>query len=224
MKDLKPKLIKDLGMKYATEKSNKKYRYGIYECPYCGKEWETLTYGITRGSIKSCGCQKGRKPIHGLRHNKFYQTWSNMIDRCTNTLNKQYTEYGARGIVVCEEWLDITNFVAWCELTHPNIEGFTLDRIDNDKGYSPNNCRWADRVTQNTNQRMKSTNTSGFVGVVFQSCCPTKPWKSSISVNKEAIHLGSFKTKEEAVLIRDNYIIENNLPHRLSTDYIKDTK
>ena len=63
--------------------------------------------------------------------------------------------------------MDVANFVAWAESTHPNMEGYTLDRINNDKGYSPENCRWADTTTQAINQRMKKNNKSGYVGVIW---------------------------------------------------------
>ena len=143
-----------------------------------------------------------------------------MVYRCNNPKNKDYKNYGARGITVCAEWLDVTNFVAWAELTHPNIEGYSLDRIDNDKGYSPENCRWADKTTQAYNKRMQKSNTSGFVGVSYYD--NIKKWRAKITVNKILKHIGLFLTIEEAVQARDNYIIENNLPHKLSTDYVKE--
>ena len=215
-KDMKPRFIEDLGMRYTTETSPQRYRYGLYECQYCEREFEVLVQNVKRGYTNSCGCQKGGI-THGLRNNKFYGTWSKMLHRCTNPNNKDYKDYGARGITVCKEWLDIKNFVAWCDLTHPNIEGISLDRIDVNGNYEPNNCRWADRTTQNTNQRMKKNNTSGFVGVSWVEA--RLKWVSRITTEKKRIWLGDYKTIEEAVLARDNYIIENKLPHKLSTDY-----
>ena len=214
-KDMTPRLIKDLGTRYPTEKSIKKYGYGLYECAYCGKEWETMVQNVKEGHTKSCGCLSGEK--HGLRQNKFYKTWYNMVQRCTNHKDKRYKNYGGRGITVCEEWLDIRNFVAWCDLTHPNIEGVSLDRIDNDKGYSPENCRWADKTTQAINQRRMKNNKSGYVGVFWNPI--NKNWRASLIFKNEKINLGSHKTIEEAVQARDNYIIENNLPHKLSSEY-----
>ena len=116
-KDMTPRLIKDLGMRYPTEKSTKKYRYGLYECQYCNKEWETMVQNVKEGQTKSCGCLSGEK--HGLRQNKFYKTWYNMVQRCTNHKDKRYKNYGGRGITVCEEWLDIRNFVTWAEKNIP---------------------------------------------------------------------------------------------------------
>ena len=215
VKDMKPKFIEDLGMRYPTEKSGRKHRYGLYECQYCGKEFEGSVYSVKRGQTKSCGCLRGE--AHGLTNNQFYDTWKSMMGRCVNVNIKQYNYYGGRGITVCEEWLDVRNFVAWCDLTHPNIEGLSLDRIDNDKGYSPDNCRWADRTAQSVNQRIMKNNTSGYVGVIWN--IRNKRWTAYISVNNTKKHIGSFKTIEEAVLARDQYISKNKLPHKLSTQY-----
>ena len=209
---MKPRFIKDLGMRYPTEKSSRKYRYGLYECQYCGKHWEVVMGSVKCGDTKSCGCLRGE--LHGLRRHKLYGTWRQMVQRCTNPKHKNYGDYAERGITVCEEWLDIKNFIAWAESTHPNEGGYTLDRIDNDKGYSPENCRWADKTAQVLNRRTMKNNKSGYVGVIWH--IRDKRWVVNIRISKKLINLGSFKTKEEAVLARDNYIIENKLPHKLS--------
>ena len=211
-KDMTPKLIKELGMRFMTEKSSRKYRYGLYECQYCNKHWEVVMDSVKRGHTKSCGCLNG--DAHGLSRHKLYGTWRQMVQRCTNPKHKNYGDYAERGITVCEEWLDIKNFIAWAESTHPNEGGYTLDRIDNDKGYSPENCTWSDKITQAINQRMQKNNKSGYVGVIWH--IRNKKWGARISVNTKLINIGSFKDKMEAVQARDNYIIENKLPHKLS--------
>lgn len=214
-RDMTPRLIGDLGMRYATENSKHKIRYGLYECPYCGREWEALTNHINSKSTKSCGCY--RRGVHNLTRNRFYPIWYGIIRRCTNQSSKDYMDYGGRGITVCEEWLDVTNFIAWCELTYPNIDNYSIDRIDNNVGYSQENCRWVDKTTQVINRRMNNNNTSGFVGVRLR--IKENKWISVIKVGGKGRWIGSFPTIEEAVQARDNYIIENNLPHKLSTDY-----
>ena len=216
-----PKLIGSTWRKYPTVTSKQKATYGLFECQYCKKEFEALLSKVKGGDTRSCGCLKGKASIsHGLESNRFYNTWHAMVTRCNNPKDKGYKNYGGRGITVCEEWLDIKNFVVWAEQTHPNISGVSLDRIDNDKGYSPDNCRWANKTTQAINQRIKKNNTSGYVGVRYHS--RDGVWTAYISVNNTRKYIGSHKTKEEAVLARDNYIIENKLPHKLSTDYMKD--
>lgn len=223
VKDITPRLLKDLGMRFATENSSKKGRYGLYECAYCGKEFEGSVYRVKSGNTKSCGCQINKQKItHGRSNSRFYNTWKHMVDRCSNPNNKDYIHYGGRGISICKEWLDIKNFVDWAERTYPNTKGYSLDRIDNGKGYSPENCRWADVTTQILNQRERKDNTSGYTGVTWHK--NVKKWISAIKYQKSHINIGSYLTIEEAVLARDNYIIENKLPHKLSTDYIKQEK
>ena len=213
-RDMTPRLIGETWRKYPTDISKQKATYGLFECQYCKKEFETLLSNVKMGHTRSCGCLKGK---HGLNLNRFYGTWSKMVHRCTNPKNKKYKDYGGRGIAICEEWLNIKNFVAWAEATYPNLEGYTLDRINNDKGYSPENCRWADTTTQAINQRMQKNNKSGYVGIYYHKS--KDKWEASITIYNTNKYLGSHKTKEEAVQARDNYIIENKLPHKLSTDY-----
>ena len=213
-KDMTPRLIEDLGV---LRRGNNKgaYRYGLYECQYCGNLWEVITTRVNNGQSKSCGCNLFI--THGMSQNKFYQTWASMVKRCTNPNVWDYKHYGARGITVCEEWLNVSNFVAWCDLTYPNIEDATLDRISNDKGYSPENCTWSDKTAQVLNRRIMKNNKSGYVGVIWH--IRDKKWRANIKINKILKQIGSFKTLEEAIQARDNYIIENNLPHKLSIEY-----
>ena len=214
-KDMTPKLIGEVYKKFPTEKSAQLAIYGLYECQYCKNTFEAIFNNVKKGNTKSCGCFA----THGLSSNKFYKTWYGMLQRCNNPKIKAYKDYGGRGITVCEEWLDVTIFIAWCESTHPNMEGYTLDRIDNDKGYNPENCRWADSTTQAINQRKYKNNTSGFIGITKKK--HGKSWLAQIRILNINKHIGSFHTIEEAVLARDNYILENNLPHKLSTDYTR---
>ena len=215
-----PKLIGETWRKYPTETSTQKSTYGLFQCQYCGKEFECQTSHIKNGSTKSCGCYinierlREAQTTHGMSQNKFYQTWYGMLQRCTNTMRQDYKDYGARGITVCEEWLNVSNFVAWAEKTYPNIEDATLDRINNDKGYSPENCTWSDKTAQVLNRRTMKNNKSGYVGIYWNK--DSKKWDAKIRISKKLINLGSFKDKIEAVQARDNYIIENKLPHKLS--------
>ena len=211
-KDMTPKLIKELGMRFPTELSKQRSRYGLYECQYCGRQWEVVVHSVERGGTKSCGCLKGEG--HGLSGHKLYGTWKQMVQRCTNPKHKNYGDYGGRGIIICEEWLDIKKFIAWAESTHPNIEGYTLDRIDNAKGYNPDNCRWADRTTQAVNRRIQKSNKSGYVGVIWH--IRDKRWVAKIRHKDKTKWIGQFISIEDAILARNEYILANNLPHKLS--------
>ena len=209
-----PKLMGETWRKYPTETSKQKATYGLFQCQYCDETFEAIFRSISSGNTKSCGCLCKGQPTHGLTYNKFYKTWHNMIRRCNNPKNKSYKNYGGRGITVCEDWMDVINFVTWCDLTYPNIEGYTLDRIDNNKGYSPDNCTWSSRTMQNINRRMQVTNTSGYNGISWNK--KNSNWKAVIGIATKKVYIGTFPTVQEAVLARNNYIIENNLPHKLS--------
>ena len=211
-KDMSPKLIQDLGIMFASEGSKERRRYGLYKCGHCGEEFKAKTTRIKSGVIKSCGCLVGE--YHGMKKHRFYATYRNMMKRCYTKSNPAYKHYGERGISVCEEWQDIIKFVAWADSTY--IEGYTLDRVDNAGNYEPSNCRWVDATTQAINQRMMKNNTTGYVGVYVAR---DNRWESRLTFNKVDIFLGRFNTIEEAAQARDNYIIENNLPHKLSTEY-----
>jgi hypothetical protein len=99
----------------------------------------------------SCGCWiRDSKITHGMSGTPLYTAWQQMIGRCTNPKNHKYGDYGARGITVDSRWLTFENFY---EDMGDRPEGKTLDRIDNDLGYFPGNCRWATALEQAHNKR-----------------------------------------------------------------------
>ena len=121
----------------------------------CGTERMVGADNLRRGMTKSCGCEKGR-PTHRGTDSPLYFVWQNMIQRCRNPRNISYKNYGARGISVCTEWRDFGAFRSWALAT--GYEGtLTIDRENNDEGYSPSNCRWVTRLIQQNNRRCNHT-------------------------------------------------------------------
>lgn len=119
----------------------------------CGAEVSVKVVNLGR-SRNSCGCLKrgagNGRYSHGMAGTKIYNIWADMVGRCTRPTHMRYADYGGRGITVCERWLDFANFYADMGDRPP---GRSLDRRDNDQGYSPENCRWATLSDQARNKR-----------------------------------------------------------------------
>ena len=201
-------LIEDLGMHFATEKSKQRTRFGLFKC-FCGKTFKAGIQDVKKLTTRSCGCLIGKQNItHGLTKHRLYGTWSSMTNRCNNKSNHAYNDYGARGITVCDEWLDIKNFIN--DMYPSYKEGLSIDRINNNKGYSKDNCRWADSFTQTRNtRRLVSKNTSGYRGVDMSG----KKYKARISTDNGRVYLGTFETAIQAAKAYDKYVTDNNLVH-----------
>lgn len=124
----------------------------------------------------------------------------NMHNRCVNKVDPGFINYGARGISVCDRWNSFVNFVADMG-PRPSPE-YTIERVDNSKGYSPDNCVWATRSDQCVNRRMFKNNTTGVVGVIMAGAS----WVARFDYEHVRYSIGWFKTQEEAVAAREKFI------------------
>ena len=137
-------------------KDNQKKYFWLCKCD-CGNIKKIRGSSLNFGSTKSCGClwkeallENGKKGTHHMTNTQEYNIWAIMKQRCLNKNNPKYKNYGGRGIKVCEEWLKFDNFY---KDMGERPEGKSIDRIDNEKGYFKENCRWATLKQQGRNKR-----------------------------------------------------------------------
>ena len=138
----------------------------LFSCD-CGNTHEAAMSLVKRGNTKSCGCyHKDVTTKHSMCYTPLYSIWSSMKNRCANSNDRAYHNYGARGIKVCTDWLDFVPFYNWC-IDNGYEDGLSIDRIDNNKDYCPKNCRIISKNDQTYNKLLFCTNTSGVVGVIY---------------------------------------------------------
>lgn len=206
------KLITDLGVVYQYATSKRRIRVGLYQCPSCLGLFRLQPANVKNS--KSSSCHKCTVTKHGMVNTRVYKCWESMLSRCHNKTVKTYKYYGGKGVTVCSEWKeDFQVFYKWAKENGYN-DSLTLDRIDSDGDYKPNNCRWADRYTQSINQKKRVNNTSGYIGVSLYA--RDNVYVAALNVKGKKIWLGRHQTALEAAQARDNYITNNNTGHPLN--------
>lgn len=178
----------------------------LCECD-CGKRTIVRSGNLKNGHTNSCGCllkeqckKTGKKTKHGLSYTKLYYKWNSMKDRCYNIKNKRYYDYGGRGIKICEDWLkDFLSFFNWA-LENGYKDNLTIDRIDVNGNYCPENCRWATAKEQANNRRP-------FRAKYISYDKNRKKWAVVVKHN----YVGRYNDLEDAIISRDKYIKERNI-------------
>ena len=161
----------------------KSYRYWLCVCE-CGALVRLLASALRSDHTQSCGClQKERASIANTRHGKTrtpeHRIWAKMRQRCHNPKSKDFKNYGGRGITICERWSLFENFLADMG---ERPAGLMLERINNERGYSPENCKWATRIEQNSNTRQNRYWT--FNGRTMT----TSQWAQSMGIDDTIFH------------------------------------
>lgn len=150
-----------------------------------------------KGSVgDSSSVYRTARPKHGLSSSSEYGSWGAMITRCELPTSSEYIRYGAKGVKVCKRWRE--SFTAFYEDMGPKpTPNHSLDRINSEGNYEPNNCRWASPSLQSFNQARRKDNTSGYVGV---KRAKNDKWAASIHKDSTKYSLGTFEDKEQAML------------------------
>lgn len=131
-----------------------KHKQVVYKCKCdCGNTINVVGALLRNGNVKSCGCLHSKGRItHGKSYTRLYHTFKSMKDRCYRTNYKYYQHYGGRGITICDEWLnDFMTFYNWA-INNGYRNNLTINRIDNNGNYEPDNCEWVDMKTQSNNK------------------------------------------------------------------------
>lgn len=204
------KLISDLGIK--ARKGGYRERFGIFECPICKKHFETSFKSVKNKKstkCKSCSISIISRKHHMSGH-KLYKKFFDMRTRCYNPNSQAYKYYGARGIKICDEWVQNPySFVEW-GMKNGYEDGLEIDRINPLGNYEPLNCRFVSRVVNSQNKK----NTEKNKGISFRK--KTNRWYCSITHNKKNFFLGNYDKKEDALIAYDLFILDNKTNHTLN--------
>lgn len=202
------------------EDSDKRNKEGavIWNCLCdCGNKTSVVGTSLRNGQTSSCGCYfreslSERFTTHKLTDHPLYGVYHGMKQRCYNLNCRSYRNYGARGITVCEEWLleseGFINFFNW-SLSNGYSDGLTIDRMDNNKGYSPENCQWTGYAEQNLNRRNNRRE------LVFGEITNVKEISKKFGVNPKEIYYRMGNPHLESIQTALIYVLNKQIKQNL---------
>lgn len=195
-----------------AQKHPYKTKEKVWKCQCeCGNTAFVRGYSLRSGITRSCGCLSIETitqrsygndygKTHGLAASRIYKNYYAMRARCYNPKNQNYSRYGGKGIKICDEWLNsFEAFYQWA-INNGYADNKTIDRINPDGDYTPENCRFADASIQGFNRHTQSNNKTGHKGV----CKSTNgKYRAYIKKNRKQIDLGRYETFDAAVQARE---------------------
>lgn len=205
-----PKMILRKGRKTPT-----KVPQVVCKCGVCSSEFIADAYNVRRIKQKTCSLKcavKLRSQFpDGNEQHPLYSRWLSMRQRCLNPNNDGWVNYGGRGITISDALLSFDGYVEYVSKL-PNFDlNNTLDRIDNNLGYIEGNLRWTTCSTQVANQGKRKDSTNPYRGITYNKC--HDKWIARVNFKGETLLSTTHKTKEDALMARNRFILENGLPH-----------
>ena len=163
----------------------------------------------------TCGRHKAaHNRTHNLSHTTLFNVWEKIKNRCYNPNYSRFIDYGGRGITMCDDWKNnFKNFNDWC-ISKGWQKGLQVDRIHNDKEYSPDNCKISTVMTNCTNKRKYKSNTTGHTGVTIDN----GSFRSRVNHSGHRVNIATSLTVEDAVRFRNGYILAYRLLYKLDLD------